>query len=388
MKRNGASRRDWALLLGPQAFVGRSEGVIFTLICFASLLLVSMAEFAAPKHATLGAFVFIPVIAASWLLSRRLALTVLLVALGLRLLSTLLGPVDSLTAAAQMITLPIIALAARQGAVSTLKSRRTEARLTTVTRESARNAELERAKSDFLRMASHELRGPVAILRGYISMLDEGSLGQLPDAVRAVMPTLMAKVTAMNRLVEDMLETARLEDSRLQLQRRHVQLDTVVRGVASAVKPTLDASHRLQLELPSEAIVVDADAERVATILSNLVDNAIKYSPAGGQVLLTLRRVGNKAIVEVRDQGIGIAPEDQERLFRRFGRVVTPQNQHISGTGLGLYLSRQLARMHGGDIKIDSKPGGGSTFALELPVLDSEPAREGEPQRSGRRELA
>jgi signal transduction histidine kinase len=167
-----------------------------------------------------------------------------------------------------------------------------------------------------------------------------------------------------------------------------VRLDGVIRGVASAVTPTLGSTHRLELELPADPIVADADAERLATIVGNLVDNAIKYSPEGGQVTVALTRSGGNAQIQVRDQGIGIAPDDQARLFSRFGRVVTAQNQHISGTGLGLYLSRQLARMHGGDIKVDSEPGKGSTFTLELPAMETEAARELDVKRSGRRELA
>src|SRR5947209_636278 len=167
-----APKREWPLLLGPQAFAGRPEGAVFAAICVVTLLLVWLAELAAPKHATLGAVDFIPIVAAGWLLSRRLTITVVCISLVLRGLAFLAGPVDPITALAQIATEPVMAVVARLAAVSTLRFYQTEARLTSVSRQSARTAELERAKSDFMRLASHELRGPVAVLRGYISMLE------------------------------------------------------------------------------------------------------------------------------------------------------------------------------------------------------------------------
>ena len=114
------------------------------------------------------------------------------------------------------------------------------------------------------------------------------------------------------------------------------------------------------------------DSERIQTIVTNLVDNAVKYSPNGGEVacLVTLR--GGLARVAVKDGGVGIAKADLNLLFTRFGRVPNPATNHLPGTGLGLYLGRQLARLHGGDITVDSVPGEGSTFTLHLPVAESE----------------
>jgi signal transduction histidine kinase len=154
--------------------------------------------------------------------------------------------------------------------------------------------------------------------------------------------------------------------------------------VAAAVSQTLPQTHRLELELPREPVEVEADPERLATIVTNLVDNAVKYSPAGGEVRIKLGCADGTALVQVRDEGIGIGADDQAKLFTRFGRVVTPDSQDIAGTGLGLYLSRELARLHGGDITVDSAPGRGSTFTLSLPVRVGSSA----PARAGRREIA
>jgi signal transduction histidine kinase len=127
---------------------------------------------------------------------------------------------------------------------------------------------------------------------------------------------------------------------------------------------------------PSDRVRVDG--ERIKTIVSNLVGNAIKYSPAGGPVEIELISRAGIARVSVTDNGVGIAKEDMPILFTRFGRVSTPETGHLPGTGLGLYLGRQLARLHGGDITVDSDPGRGSTFTLHLPV--SEPSKAGSSQ--------
>src|SRR5438093_4490905 len=265
MEPDRANRRDWPLLLGPQAFAGWPEGAIFSTLCVLMLLAVSLAELAAPRHATLGAIAFLPVLASGWLLRARWTTLIVTIAVVLRGLATIVGPVDLVTAVAQLITLPIVAVVARLAAVSTLRLVQSEARLTNMSREQTRTHELEQAKSDFMRLASHELRGPVAILRGYLSMLADGSLGPLPEAAQQVMPTLLSKLQAMNRLIEDMLETARLEDSRLQLKKRRLDAVALLSSVVAGAREGLPATHKLELDLPRKPVEVEADADRVAT---------------------------------------------------------------------------------------------------------------------------
>jgi signal transduction histidine kinase len=390
MEPERANGRDWPLLLGPQAFAGWPEGAIFSTLCVLMLLLVSVVELAAPRHATLGAIVFIPVVAGGWLLSRRWMIVVVSIAVALRGLATLVGPVDLITALAQVITLPIVSVVARLAAVSTVRLVQSEARLSTVSRERTRAAELEQAKSDFMRMASHELRGPVAVLRGYLSMLADGSLGRLPKPAEQVMPMLISKLQAMNRLVEDMLETARLEDSRMQLKKQRLDAVALVTRVVESARRDIPDSHKLELDVPRKSVEVEVDGDRVATILGNLIDNAVKYSPMGGKVRCSVKSDRSKALISVSDQGLGIDKENQRSLFTRFGRVLTPDNSGIPGTGLGLYLSRQLARLHGGDIRVDSNRGKGSTFTLDLPLAEARPAaaHDREPERQKQREIA
>ena len=231
-----------------------------------------------------------------------------------------------------------------------------------------RMASLDKVKSEFLRLASHELRGPLGVLRGYVSMLADGSLGEMPAGAARVMPTLETKLAEISRLIDQMLETARLEDSRLHLSLEDTDLRDLVIDAVEAMRPLGGPHHSFEIDVPRGVVPVLVDRGRVGAILTNLIDNAIKYSPDGGRVSVKLWARGQLGLVEVADQGLGIAETDRHALFTRFGRVVTPENSHIPGTGLGLYLSRELAVMHGGDIRAESLAGSGSTFTLELPL--------------------
>ena len=234
-------------------------------------------------------------------------------------------------------------------------------------RVTERLAAIERNKTQFLNLASHELRGPVTVVRGYVSMLEDGLLGDLNDRGRKAVPVISAKVLEMNALIEQMIEAARLEDGALMLRPADADLRDIVRDAVDAAGPLVDDTHQILLKYPDRPVHVRVDAARVKTIVSNLISNAIKYSPSGGTVECELVSYGGIARVSVKDAGVGIAKADFPILFTRFGRVSTPQTIHLPGTGLGLYLGRQLARLHGGEITVDSAPGRGSTFTLHLP---------------------
>jgi signal transduction histidine kinase/GAF domain-containing protein len=234
-----------------------------------------------------------------------------------------------------------------------------------------RTRSMEKMRSDFLKLASHELRGPIAVVRGYFSMMADGSLDE--DGLERAMPVIERKLNDMNALVNEMLETARLEEGVTRLERQPQSLRVILVAATSATQSQLGAHHRLDVRLPSRTVLVDVDAGRIETILRNLLDNAVKFSPHGGEISCHTKVMHGIASVAVIDRGLGIPPEQMHRLFTRFSRLVTPENSHISGTGLGLYLSRELARLHGGDITARSTPGGGASFVLTLPVWNAEP---------------
>lgn len=228
-------------------------------------------------------------------------------------------------------------------------------------------ASLEKAKSEFLRLASHELRGPAATLGGYLSMIEDESLGPIPQRLRPVLPMLKAKAAQINLLANEMVEAARLEDGRVQLKRKRVDLSQVVRRSVGTAETTATPRHRVRFDdrVGGELWVL-GDVLRLEIIIANLLDNALKYSPQGGDVTAKLSTSGDTAVLSVRDQGIGIAAEDMDRLFVRFSRLASLND--VPGTGLGLYLARELARLHKGEIVAISNPGKGSEFFLSLPV--------------------
>jgi len=227
-----------------------------------------------------------------------------------------------------------------------------------------RMADLERTKTHFLNLASHELRGPLTVVRGYNSMLADGSIP--PDQVPAVSRLLEIKLAQMERLLEQMLDTARLEHDSTESSRETFDLRFVAQEQIDVFRP-LSVGHVLFLDGGDRKVLVSGDRLRIATIVANLLDNALKYSPQGGEVQCRVGVRDGQAFISVRDVGLGIAPEHLPRLFTRFGRLPTDENMTIPGTGLGLFLCKEIAARHGGDITVVSVPGMGSEFTLILP---------------------
>ncbi|MFN2462982.1 MAG: sensor histidine kinase [Candidatus Dormibacteria bacterium] len=230
-----------------------------------------------------------------------------------------------------------------------------------------RMVELERLKTEFMKLASHELRGPLTVIRGYLEMLSDGTIHEAAEPYAVI----TAKANQMNLLLNQMLEVARLEEGRLQLLLRRVDLRSLVTEALEPLRALTVPGLDLVLEMEDEPVFAVVDANRVRTIVASLVENAIKYSPDGGEVRCRLQRHGDAAVLVVSDHGIGISPEDMPRLFTRFGRIVTPQNSHIDGSGLGLYLCREITLMHGGEVTASSSPLLGTSVTVTLPLAES-----------------
>ena len=229
----------------------------------------------------------------------------------------------------------------------------------------ARMAELEQTKAQFLNLASHELRGPLTVVRGYNSMLHDGAIP--PEQIGAVARILETKIAQMDLLIEQMLETARLEQSDLAYHHDVLELGAVVQEQIDVFR-AVGRDNTFVVHPSASPLPVVGDRPRVGTIVANLLDNAIKYSPEGEDIVCTVGRDGDCAFVGVCDRGPGISAEHLPMLFKRFGRLPTEQNVTIPGTGLGLFLCREIARRHGGDISVRSAPGEGSEFTLKLPL--------------------
>jgi signal transduction histidine kinase len=230
---------------------------------------------------------------------------------------------------------------------------------------SSRIHALERAKSDFLNIASHELRGPMTIIKGYLTMLEAGSLGELSPKATSVLPLLISKSDEINWMLEQMLEASRLEEGRLELNKKRGDIVEITDIAIDGVRMLL-RGHDVRLDEPAEPLLAEIDPDRFQMVVRNLLSNAAKYSPAGTDILVRINRDDGMAAISVIDQGVGISEEDQANLFTRFGRI--PTSQHVQGTGLGLWLSREIARMHDGDLTVQSAAGTGSTFVLKVPL--------------------
>jgi signal transduction histidine kinase len=323
----------------------------------------------AASRGTVEVLGVLPVVAATRLLPRRLLFPLVTLGITLDLVAPLVHGGSLLTAVVEASVLLVLAAVGRGATVSRMRLSHSEQRARDLAAEHRRTVELEESKSDFLRLASHEVRAPLTVLLGYVGLLEDGMFGEVSTATREqVLPVLRAKVDELVALSEAMLQAARLDDGRLELEHELVDVRDLARDAASRVEPMLGPAHRLGLELPPAPVQVRGDAMRLVTVLVNLLANAVKYSPAGGEVRCTVRSGEGLAVITVSDQGIGIEAEDVPRLFTRFTRVASGVDSEIPGTGLGLYIARQLARKHGGDIIAASKRGVGSSFTVSLPL--------------------
>ncbi len=232
--------------------------------------------------------------------------------------------------------------------------------------ERARELEsLERAKSTFLMLASHELRTPLTLLNGYVSMLADGT-----QSLDEALPIVQQALGRMNDLVDQLLDARRVADGEIRLQRREVDLRTAVESAVGRIVARWHRQRDFEIRLPDTPVPVVVDVLRVETAVENLVDNAFKYSAPGDRVRCELLVEHGAARLTVRDEGIGMTDDEIAGLFTRFGRVLNSGNSHLGGTGLGLYLSREIARLHSGDIGVTSTSGRGSRFELTLPLSD------------------
>ena len=230
---------------------------------------------------------------------------------------------------------------------------------------SSKIAALERAKTDFLNIASHELRGPMTVIKGYLTMLESGAMGELSDKARSILPLLISKSDEVNWMVEQMIEAARLEEGRLALKRHRADIVELTDDAVDGVRMLL-SGHEVRFEAPAKPIDADVDPDRFQIVVRNLLSNAAKYSPSGTEIGVSVECEADTATVTVKDQGVGISLDDQKNLFKRFARI--DSSTSIQGTGLGLWLSREIARMHDGDLTVDSEAGAGSTFTFSVPL--------------------
>ncbi|MEZ5159182.1 MAG: ATP-binding protein [Candidatus Nanopelagicales bacterium] len=230
-------------------------------------------------------------------------------------------------------------------------------------RDMTRERRAERLKSDFIATISHELRTPITPIRGYADLLRRRWDRMSEEKRAGVLETIQERADHLTRLVDDLLVAARTtSDTKLSVDMQRMDLVDAVREAATGFP---EVEGRLSIDV-SEPLWVHADRTRVIQIISNLVGNAVKYTPADAPIEITFGTVDDGVEVSIRDHGAGIAADEQERVFERFYRIEDPMTMRTGGSGLGLHISRQLARAMGGDVRLNSSPGKGSTFVLQL----------------------
>jgi two-component system OmpR family sensor kinase len=213
--------------------------------------------------------------------------------------------------------------------------------------------------------ASHELQTPLTILKGEMEVALRSP--RSPEEYQGVLESGLEEIDRISHLVEGLLLLARADAGVLRLDLRSVELKELLQEIYEQMKVVAN-DHSVSLQTASmEAVSIQGDREHLRRLLLNVVDNAIKYTPAGGSVTLSLQHDGEWALLKISDTGIGLSQEEQERIFSRFHRATEARSRDEKGVGLGLSIARSVAEAHGGRIQVESTPGQGSTFAVFLP---------------------
>lgn len=240
--------------------------------------------------------------------------------------------------------------------------------LVTVVQDITEFKRIDRMKSEFVSIVSHELRTPLTSIRGSLGLVAGGVAGVLPDAAKNLVAIAKNNCERLIRLINDILDTEKIESGKMTLDMRELDLGALV---AAAIESNegFAAQHRVTLRLvaPQESLRVRADADRLTQVLTNLISNAVKFSPAEGQVEIEVARRGERLRVEVRDHGQGIPAEFHDRIFQKFSQADSSDTRQKGGTGLGLNISKAIVERLGGEIGFESAAGAGTTFHFELP---------------------
>jgi signal transduction histidine kinase len=228
----------------------------------------------------------------------------------------------------------------------------------------------EELQGTFISVVSHELKTPVSIIKGYAETLARPDAQWSQDTIRDGFQVIAEEADRLADQIQDLLDVSRLQAGGMHLELTDWSLTNLARNVVQAFAAQTDqrGQFEFELRLPDDFPPVHADYERVRMVMTNLVSNAIKYSPEGGVIRIGGRAQGDSALVYVSDQGVGIPPEEQERIFNRFYRVDNRLRRETQGTGLGLYLTRAIIEAHGGEIRVESQVGRGSRFLFTLPL--------------------
>ena len=230
---------------------------------------------------------------------------------------------------------------------------------------------LEQIRRDFVANVSHELKTPIAAVRGLVETVIDDRKMTDEDRER-FLAKIRNQSMRLSSIVTDLLTLSQLESGNGMLETGLLDLCEVVRSTVTSLAQTAEARNiRVEVRLPEDPVRLLGDEDALSQVISNLLDNALKYSPRDAAVWIRLRQENGKAVIEIQDRGVGIEPRDRDRIFERFYRVDKARSRELGGTGLGLSIVKHIVLAHGGAVDVESSPGAGSTFRVLLPVENS-----------------
>jgi len=224
----------------------------------------------------------------------------------------------------------------------------------------------EMRKNDFIGMVSHELKTPLTSLTAIVQVANQKLKSNEDSFLAGAMEKAGVQVKRMSNMINGFLNVSRLESAKLVIEKREFNLEDLIEETIKETELTV-SSHVIKFE-PCNPVMIKADHDKIGSVITNLISNAIKYSPKGKEIDIKCEIIGDRAQVSVKDEGMGLKPQDKDRVFERYYRVETNGTQHISGFGIGLYLSAEIIHRHDGEIWVDSESGVGSTFHFSLPL--------------------
>jgi PAS domain S-box-containing protein len=236
-----------------------------------------------------------------------------------------------------------------------------------------REREIDEMKTEFISIASHELRTPLSAIKGFISMINKGDYGKVDKKLERPLQLVAASTERLINIVNEMLDVTRIEANRIQLLVRDVDVRELLDVAVSNLQPLISQSKiKLSVVVDKSIPKAHADQEKAIEILNNLISNALKFTEKG-RIEISAKKDKTKLVIAIKDTGTGISRQDQAKLFNKFEQLKSKKAGNVSGTGLGLYISKEFARKMGGDVwLVESKVMHGSTFALSLPLANQE----------------